>query len=547
MATTIFPIVERESRVASRQPVTYWSRFGAGAGAMGLGFWSLLMSGRASPSEVGANMFGTVAACLFLYIVVAGTLVTCDCVSEEKRDGTLGLLFLTDLKGYDIVFGKLSATSLRILYGVIATFPILAIPILLGGVSYGQFWRVVLTALNLLFFSLATGILASSLCRSGSKAAGLAALIGGGLMALTPFLVMLHVLRKPMLLFSPGLNCFASFDNISRSTPSRYFCINALVTHFYAWAFLIAACRIVPRSWRDEDVTSPRKFRFKLPKFFRKEVWKKSSRSSVAMENPYHWRCTPSPGSRRALWCLLAALLLIIYLLDVSSGAMMGVLLVYLPAIVSLIVKCWASFQSSRQFNEDRRSGGLELLLSTPLSETEIVNGQHRAFRKQFLPIIVFVLFIITVHWLSMSKLKWTERNEVAFFYAVIGFTLITDLWALSWVGLWTGLIARTSNRAATGAMIRILIVPSVVAVFILGAVESSSRFHSAYSVFTIWGFVSLLFGIAFSEVARNKLATEFRSRVAQQGAGVPVAPLDLAEVKNPPSHERKREKQTTN
>ena len=35
--------------------------------------------------------------------------MTADCLSEEKREGTLGLLFLTDLRGYDIVVSSSSA------------------------------------------------------------------------------------------------------------------------------------------------------------------------------------------------------------------------------------------------------------------------------------------------------------------------------------------------------------------------------------------------------------------------------------------------------
>src|SRR6185295_17312104 len=89
---------------------------------------------------------------------------------EEKREGTLGLLFLTDLKGYDIVFGKIVATSLNVVYGMLALFPIMAIPLLAGGVTGAEFWRVVMVALNNLFFSLAVGLFCSALSRDERKA-----------------------------------------------------------------------------------------------------------------------------------------------------------------------------------------------------------------------------------------------------------------------------------------------------------------------------------------------------------------------------------------
>ena len=47
------------------------------------------------------------------YCLLEGTRLAADCRGEEKREGTLGLLFLTDLQGYDVVLGKYLATSPR--------------------------------------------------------------------------------------------------------------------------------------------------------------------------------------------------------------------------------------------------------------------------------------------------------------------------------------------------------------------------------------------------------------------------------------------------
>src|SRR5262249_31132580 len=95
--------------------------------------------------------------------------LTSDCLSEEKREGTLGLLFLTDLRGYDVVFGKLLASSLRAVFGLLAIFPVIALTLLMGGVSVGEFWRMMLLLVNTLFFSLATGVFISSISREALK------------------------------------------------------------------------------------------------------------------------------------------------------------------------------------------------------------------------------------------------------------------------------------------------------------------------------------------------------------------------------------------
>src|SRR5262249_28476482 len=99
------------------------------------------------------------------------------CLSSEKREETLGFLFLTDLKGYDVVLGKLLATSLRSIYGLLATFPVMSIPLLLGGVQAAEFWRVILVILNTLLLSLSMGLLISTLLRRQRVTTHLAAVL----------------------------------------------------------------------------------------------------------------------------------------------------------------------------------------------------------------------------------------------------------------------------------------------------------------------------------------------------------------------------------
>lgn len=136
--------------------------------------WLILIIGSrtsTSPAELGRNLFATLAGVTLAVCLLAGAFLTADCLSEEKREGTIGLLFLTDLKGYDVVLGKLAATSLNSFYGLLAIFPILALPMLLGGVSGAEFGRVMLALLVTLLFSLASGLAVSALSRESRAAA----------------------------------------------------------------------------------------------------------------------------------------------------------------------------------------------------------------------------------------------------------------------------------------------------------------------------------------------------------------------------------------
>ena len=52
---------------------------------------------------IGTAMFKTLAWLGFAFCLFAGLRNTVDCLSSEKREGTLGLLFLTELTGVDVV------------------------------------------------------------------------------------------------------------------------------------------------------------------------------------------------------------------------------------------------------------------------------------------------------------------------------------------------------------------------------------------------------------------------------------------------------------
>jgi len=119
---TFLPIVQRELRVAARRKSTYRIRWWATLAAIGMSFFSLLfllLAGRGRGS-IGNQLFSNLTSYAFGLCVLSGVFLTADSLSEEKREGTLGLLFLTDLHGYDVVFGKFVAMLLRALYGVLA-------------------------------------------------------------------------------------------------------------------------------------------------------------------------------------------------------------------------------------------------------------------------------------------------------------------------------------------------------------------------------------------------------------------------------------------
>src|SRR2546427_1220740 len=124
---TAFPVVERQMRVAARLPSTYWIRgMVALAGVtVVLLIWLGSLSSPSGVREIGRMVFDVNSGLILGFSCLAGVFLTSDCLCSEKRDGTLGLLFLTDLSSWDVILGKLAATSAVAAYAILAIVPTL--------------------------------------------------------------------------------------------------------------------------------------------------------------------------------------------------------------------------------------------------------------------------------------------------------------------------------------------------------------------------------------------------------------------------------------
>src|SRR5258706_8343890 len=151
----------------SHQSRTWWQRvLILAVGLAAFGFAYLSLRGWRNANEIGPHLFLVLGGFGFVYAIVTGPLATVDCISRERREGTLGLLFLTDLRSYDVVLGKMFAASFGMVIGLTAALPVAAIPLMMGGISMGQLVYVVSGVLSVMFFSLAIGVCASALFQS---------------------------------------------------------------------------------------------------------------------------------------------------------------------------------------------------------------------------------------------------------------------------------------------------------------------------------------------------------------------------------------------
>src|SRR5687768_17279554 len=138
----VLPIFSRELRRAVQNPALYWVRTSTVFLSVALGAFLLRntlpwnLGATAGRSIFQLTVWAAFAACL-----LSGVLLTSPMLCEERREGSLGLLFLTRVKGIDIIVGKLVAVGLLACQIVLGLFPVMAVCIVLGGVSIAEFWR----------------------------------------------------------------------------------------------------------------------------------------------------------------------------------------------------------------------------------------------------------------------------------------------------------------------------------------------------------------------------------------------------------------------
>src|ERR1035441_2690010 len=172
------PLVERELRAGARRPLFYWMR-GLLALAAGFQGYELLdryvmgpppASGLAlmapPPGSIitGATLLHQMSWLLFLSTLMM-CLVSADSITRERREGTLGLLLLTDLTPGEIVWGKMLSCGLTCFLVLLGSLPALMFPVLAGGVTGSEAALIGVGLVNTLFVALTAGLWMSAAFR----------------------------------------------------------------------------------------------------------------------------------------------------------------------------------------------------------------------------------------------------------------------------------------------------------------------------------------------------------------------------------------------
>jgi ABC-type transport system involved in multi-copper enzyme maturation permease subunit len=457
MSVSVLPVIVRELRSQARQPLTHWLRLVSGlsvAAAVGWAFWTMgtvrnqRVGVGAMPNLIhtfGTTLFGKMNLFIFTAIWLFVPLATADAISRERREGTLALLYLTELRSFGIVVGKAFVHMLRSVSLFLTMAPWLILPLIFGGVGPRDITMALMLDFTAVLLAQAAGLLASTFPRDWLKSVILAEVF-----ALVLFLMMLYAhgvvlghaatvgtpsgLRPGTVAFwNSGFSVLWDFLStgsdqggiIARTIrllefttngsfrPAEYWYGSLTFERWqqlwssltpaghHAWFVGVAAMVLgaalvlmaatwigawrVERSWQDapsDVLVSQLRRRFFVPRFGVASFQRRLSRSLTA--NPIGWLQHYSPSARMVkwAWCLFIIIVEIVFSANPAD-------LYAAQSGLGLLLLLGLTFSATGSFRDELETGAFELLLVTPLRERQIILGRLRGLWRQFFPAIL--------------------------------------------------------------------------------------------------------------------------------------------------------------
>ncbi len=532
----VWPLLHRELLVGARRKSTRWLRVGVAAGAILLGalfIGSLSISGGMATGMMGLALFQTLVSLAFGITGLFGVFFASDAISGERREGTLGLLFLTRLRGRDVVLGKLTSTSLRSAYALMAGLPVMALPIILGGVTFKSYAYAALVLGNTLFLSVSAGLLVSSFNRKPVRAVMGTLFLMLGIVGL-PFMIDTIMAAFDEQKWEPFASFLSPGYSLSQSLAgaSAEFLWGVLGQHLMGWLFLAVAARRTSRI--AEKVRQPSKA--KAVRWLLSTNESKSGRR-LRDRSPIQWLI-----SHRSRGPTIMALFVVtitgvgLALTGLHMDGPWQVAVIGLGAVQGLFsfaLLIWLTVEASRQTGDARSSDAFELLLATPLTTAEIVSGFFLGIWRIFGVAIVTVVALqllgvwmlwsgqdanfsagrvsVTVNGGSIPNL--TVYQMISTVFGAINF--MATCFALVWMGMWMGLRSESTTAAAAKTFVFVVVVPGIVLSIGVGLLFGIGMAVAGFSMMwlsaVIQGGVALTVKIGFVLWARRRLLENFR------------------------------------
>jgi hypothetical protein len=521
------PVIQREILVQSRRPGAH--RLRVGIAAVGLaGIVALLWFDDMPDSLRGQQLYAAISMFSFAYALLAGVLLTADAITGERTQGTLGLLFLTDLKPGDILLGKLIATSLSGIYVLLGLLPLLAVPLMFGGVALWQVAGHAALLAGTLLVSLAVGLWASTVSHETgpgiAKALGVMAAI-----ALLP--AILGALPQPVnvLGMASPLWTFALLLHPPTAAGHPAQIVFGLVLPLiFATAVFVSAARRLGAADADQPPAQPQPVEHppalpprQGPGTFeeggeapvqRHGVWGKGSPPPEGLleSDPILWllwRRNRFPRADAAMIGVLLVVALPTFLASLAGPLGWGCV-AFTAFLLHLLAVCHMASQACQRIRTTEDREALELLLTTPRAARGTLTSYHRGFCQLFTPQF---WALITVHGMLLLGAVWNHREMGSHTWVVPAVALgvlYAERSALSWVSLSLALRYGRYHRALAGTLVLVLVPSwSAVGMALFGSAVFGFRTAGGWTAWWVWLLTGCVWPLLLAHLSRARAA----------------------------------------
>jgi ABC-type transport system involved in multi-copper enzyme maturation permease subunit len=399
-------VIERELRAESRRPANHWLRVLA-AGVLLAVFASIMQNAQVDLSELGSLVFSSLQRTLLFAFWVIVPLMTADCISREKREGTLGLLFLTPLKVTDVIAGKAIIHVLRALTLFLAAVPILGLPIVFGGVAWWGVMVAIFNLANAVSLGIAAGIYASTKGGTTVQAMVLAVIYSLGFAIGST----LWVAPINAIVSGSSLSVFLGLLFGAFCTAGAFFCVLKLSTERLRQTWHEQAAAPEQPEWVEEFSKAP-----EVQQIFSWDTSRTLDRNPIAWLQEYSWT------ARLTKWgwflVVLVGELMVMGSWDPREAPHSRF---YLPAGLALAI----AFSAAGSFRRENETGLLELLLVTPVSVRQLLRGRIWGIFSHYFPAISVFLVLAWGDHLLNQRAYLTTHMVWPFLLAFFSMTIL--------------------------------------------------------------------------------------------------------------------------
>jgi hypothetical protein len=244
--------------------------------------------------------------------------------------------------------------------------------------------------------------------------------------------------------------------------------------------FLAATAVLVPRVWRRSPEQAPIRWRWLLRLGYT-PGWRAAFRRRLE-RNPVHAVAARLRWPHWVFWGLVGLVAINVYWLTYGNRQNTASYSYHVQFSHALVFtnRVWLCVMACRFWLEARRSGALELILTTPLPVRTLVRGHWRALGWLFAGPVLAIALLHVLYVEESLRLTVQKAPASAAFaqtyarsymiQAASSLTnFLTDVVAISWVGAWLSLSMRRATLAILSTFALVILGPWVLGYFLPG------------------------------------------------------------------------------